>query len=222
MAIKTKTKIVKKSEPSLTQLPRFNLKTELKKNKKVFAVGIVIILIILFAFLFRSFFVAAIVNGEPITRLSVVKALEKQGGKTTLDNLITKKLILQEAKKRNVTVTKNDINAEIKKIEENVKSQGSTLDEALKTQGMTRAQLNDEIKIQLSIQKMVDKDIKVTDKEVNEFITANKDQFTEGTTVEQMKKQATAQLKQQKQQEKTQAFLADLQKKAKILHIVAY
>ncbi len=222
MAIKTKTKIVKKSELPIAQPPRFNLKIELKKNKKVFAVGIVFILIILFAFLFRSFFVAAIVNGEPITRLSVVKALEKQGGKTTLDNLITKKIILQEAKKRNVTVTKNDINAEIKKIEENVKSQGSTLDEALKTQGMTRTQLNDEIKIQLSIQKMVDKDIKVTDKEVDEFITTNKAQFPEATTEEQMKKQATAQLKQQKQQEKTQAFLADLQKKAKILHIVAY
>ena len=222
MAIKTKKKIVKKSELFPTQPNRFNLKIELKKNKKAFVVGIVLILIIFFTFLFRSFFVAAIVNGEPIARLSVVKALEKQGGKATLDNLITKKLILQEAKKRNVTVTKNDINAEIKKIEENVKSQGSTLDEALKTQGMTRTQLNDEIRIQLSIQKMVNGDIKVIDKEVDEFITANKAQFPENTTEEQMKKQATAQLKQQKQQEETQKLIQELQKKAKILHIVEY
>ena len=213
---------IKKPKPPLPQSNRFNLKTQLKKNKKAFVVGIVLILIILFAFLFRSFFVAAIVNGEPIARLSVVKALEKQGGKATLDNLITKKLILQEAKKRNVTVTKNDINAEIKKIEENVKSQGSTLDEALKTQGMTRTQLNDEIKIQIFLQKMVYDNVKVTDKEINEFVEKNKAQFPENTTEAQMKTEATAQLKQQKQQEETQKFIQELQKKAKILHIVEY
>ena len=222
MAIKAKTKIVKKSESPITQPNRFNLKTQLKKNKKTLVVGVVLILVILFAFLFRSFFVAAIVNGEPITRLSVVKALEKQGGKATLDNLITKKLILQEAKKRNATVTKNDIDAEIKKIEENLKKQSSTLDQALATQGMTRTQLNDEIKIQLSIQKMVEKDIKVTDKEVDEFVEKNKAQFPEATTEAQMKTEATAQLKQQKQQEETQKFIQELQKKAKILHIVEY
>ena len=173
-------------------------------------------------YVFKGVFVAALVNGEPITRLSVIKSLEKQSGKATLDNLITKKLILQEARKRNVVVNQSEIDSELKKIEENLKAQGTTLDQALGLQGMTKIQLNNEIRIQLSIQRMVSGNLKVSDKEVADFLTTNKEQFSEGTTEAQMKNQAKEQIKQQKLQEKTQAFLADLQKKAKILKFVGY
>ena len=48
----------------------------------------------------RGLFVVALVNGEPISRIEVIKALEKQGGKATLDSLVTKKLIAQEARSK--------------------------------------------------------------------------------------------------------------------------
>lgn len=231
MPTKTKTarKITKKPKlspaeklPTLPQLNNFNRETLLKNKKTVPFLVIIIILIITLLYIFKGVFVAALVNGEPITRLSVVKELEKQSGKAILENLITKKLILQEARKRNVVVTEAEINSELKKIEENLKAQRTTLDQALKLQGMTKTQLNDEIKIQLSIQKMVEGDIKITDKEINEFITENKESFPEGSTEAQMKTQAKEQLKSQKLQEKTQAFIADLQKKAKVINFVSY
>ena len=231
----TKTKIVKTAArkpkassveklqtfPQLSNL-KFNKQALLKNRKAVTLLGIIIILIIALLYIFKGVFVAALVNGEPITRLSVIKSLEKQSGKSTLDNIITKKLILQEAKKRNVVVTKAEIDSELKKIEENLKAQGTTLDQALELQGMTKTQLNEEIRIQLSIQRMVESNIKLSDKEINEFITENKENFPEGLTEVQMKDQAKEQLKQQKSQEKTQAFLADLKKKAKVLNFVNY
>ncbi len=193
------------------------------ENRKIIAIFVLVILISgVLLYFFKGLFIASLVNGEPITRLSVIQTLESQNGKATLDNLITKKLILQEEKKRNVQVSKNDIDSEIKKIEESLKTQGTTLDQALESQGMTRNQLNEEIKIQLSIQKMVEKDVKVTDKEINDFVTANKDQFPEASTEAQMKQEASDQLKQQKVQEKTQALISDLQKKAKIRNFVNY
>ena len=231
----TKTKTLRKitSKPRLsnketvtsasTALNRLSgLKIAKNKPAVIALVGILVVLVIFLLYLFKGLFVVAVVNGEPITRLSVVRELEKQSGKSTLDNIITKKLILQEAKKRNVVVTKAEIDSELKKIEENLKSQGTSLDQALQLQGMTKTQLNDEIRIQLSIQRMVESNIKLSDKEINEFITENKDNFPEGLTEAQMKDQAKESLKQQKLQEKTQAFLEDLKKKAKVLNFVNY
>jgi len=198
-------------------------KITLSKNKKILAVlGITIVFVLALLFLIKGLFVTALVNGEPVSRLAVIKELEKQSGKATLDNLITKKLIIQEAKKRNVEVTSAEIDEEINKIEESLKAQSTTLDQALELQGMTRDQLVNEMKIQLSIQKMVGKDVKVSDKEIDDFVSQNKDQFPEGTTEAQMKQEAKLSLEQQLLQEKTQAFLKELQTKAKIQYFVEY
>ncbi|OGH47521.1 MAG: hypothetical protein A3A51_02955 [Candidatus Levybacteria bacterium RIFCSPLOWO2_01_FULL_39_10] len=214
-----KTSSVSEIKPQRKKLKNINL----SKNKKIIAVlGIGLTIIIALIFLIKGFFVAAIVNGEPVGRITIIKELEKQSGKATLENLITKKLILQEAKKRGISVTEAEIDSEIKKIEESLKSQNTTLDQALELQGMTRGQLVDEIKIQLSIQKIIGKDIKVSDKEIDDFISQNKDQFPEGTTEAQMKKEAKLSLEQQLIQEKTQAFIEELKKNAKIQYFVEY
>lgn len=222
---KTKTARKNKRETqTIPQLNRLNFNKEaLLRNKKLVALAILIILfIILLLYFFKGLFIAAMVNGEPISRISVIKELEKQTGRATLESLITKKLILQEARKRNVVVAQAEIDSELKKIETNLKGQGTTLDQALQLQGMTRDQLISEIRLQLVIQKLVSSDVKITNKEIADFLTTNKEQFPEGTTEEEMKSQAKEQIKSQKLQEKTQTFLADLQKKAKIRNFVGY
>lgn len=222
-----KTKTARKNEKEMQTIPQFsrlnlNKETLLKNRKTVPLLGVIIILVIALLYVFRGVFVAALVNGEPISRLSVVRQLEKQNGKAILDNLITKKLILQEAKKREVVVSQTEISSELKKIETNLKSQGTSLDQALSLQGMTRSGLNDEIRIQLALQRLVSKDVKISDKEIEKFITENKENFPAGTTDAQMKSQAKEQLKSQKLQNKTQTFIASLQKKAKVLNFVKY
>ena len=232
MAVKTKTlrKTTKKlASVSVFKTPTLPIYTHhfdssviLKHKKIVGGIGVVVILIVLLTVLFKSVFIAAIVNGEPIARLSVISALEKQAGKTTLSSLITKTLILQEAKKRNVSVTQSDIDSEIKKITTNLQIQGSTLDQALASQGMTKSDLNDELKVQVALNKMVGTDITITEKEINDFVTANKSQMTPGITEAQFREQAIQQLRQQKFQAKTQDFIKNLQDKAKIIHFVSY
>ena len=232
MAIKTKTpsKTDKKitpvtalKTPSLsTNTYHFDSSAILKHKKLAGGIAIAVIALVLLAVLFKSIFIAAIVNGEPISRLSVVTALEKQGGKTVLDNLITKKLILQEAKKRNISVTQGDIDSETKKISVGLQAQGSTIDQALAAQGMTRADLNDQLEVQVAINKMVGADVAVSEKEVDDFVAANKAQMAQGMTEAQFRTQATQQLKQQKLQIKIQDFIKNLQDKANIIHFVSY
>jgi parvulin-like peptidyl-prolyl isomerase len=233
MAVKAKTKTVKttkklspvlapKAQPLSIKTNSLNLSLILKHKKISGGIVIAVVVIVLLVVLFKSVFIAAIVNGEPISRLSVVSALEKQGGKAMLDSLITKKLILQEAKKRNITVAQNDIDAEIKKITANLQTQGSTLDQALASQGMTKADLNDEVEVQVAVNKMVGSDVAVTSQEIDAFVAANKSQMAAGTTDAQFREEAIAQLKQQKLQTKTTDFVNSLQSKAKVLRFVSY
>jgi len=193
---------------------------EIKFSKKLLTVVFVLLLFLGLVYFSRRFLIAANVNGKSISRLSVLKKLEKQGGKKILETMITQVLIQQEAEKRKIIVSQKDTDTEMKKIEANVSSQGSTLDQALQTQGMTKNDLTEEIKIQLMLQKMAGNDIKISDKEIDDFINANKNQ--QGFDKEIPKEQVATQLKQQKLQQKMQSFITDLKAKAKITYFVNY
>jgi len=195
---------------------------EIKFSKKLLIIVLVLVLILGLVYFSRRYLIAVTVNDKSISRLAVLKKLEKQGGKKTLETMITGVLIRQEAEKRKIIVSQKDVDAEMKKIEANVSSQGSTLDQALQTQGMTKNDLTEEINVQLMLQKMAGGDIKISNKEVDEFISASKSQQGFGQEKEISREQAAAQLKQQKSQQKIQTFLADLKAKAKINYFVKY
>ncbi len=139
--------------------------------------------------------------------------LEKEGGKNVLDSLITKALILQEAKKQKITATQADIDNEIKDLEANLKKQGQDLDTALSSQGLTRKDLGDQMKTQVLIKKLLSTQIAVTDQEIADYIKQNKTAT---------KDDAKAALTQQKLSEKFQSWMADLKSKAKIDYYVKY
>ncbi|KKQ23351.1 MAG: Foldase protein PrsA [Candidatus Roizmanbacteria bacterium GW2011_GWC2_37_13] len=173
---------------------------------------------------FRLFF-AASVNGRLISRFSVIKSLEKQGGKTTLDTIILKTLINQEAKKRKVDVTEKELDAELVKIESNVTSQGTTLEALLLQQGMTKKDLANEIKLQLLVTKMVSDKVSVTEKEIDEYLASQNEQSSsdlDQSTPEITRDQAKEAIKQQKTQEEIQNLVADLKAKAKINYFIKY
>lgn len=192
----------------------------LKRRQIIFA--LIVLLFSAFLYFFKGLFIVATVNGQPISRLAVVSELEKQGGKQTLDSMITQMLILQEAKNKNVTVSQKEIDEEVKKIEESLSKQGQNLDSALALQGMSRKALELQIKIQKVVDKLLGKDISVTDKEVDEYIEKNKELLPQDQKPEELKAQINQQLKQQKLQQKFQSFITDLKSKAKINYFIQY
>lgn len=187
---------------------------------KLYIIGTLIILAILL-FVFKGIFVAALVNGSPISRLSVVQLLEKQAGQKALDSLVTKTLILQEAQKQHINITQQDINSEITKIEDNLKSQGQNLNDALKSQGLTRADLEDQIKLQKIVTKLAG-NITVSDKEIDDYIAKNKDSLNQATDQAKLRDDVKAQLIAQKTQSKIQSIVQNLQQKAKIIYFVKF
>src|SRR3989344_199431 len=62
---------------------------------------------------YKGLIVAATVNGAPISRLSIIRQLEKTSAKQVLDEMINKKLIESEAAKKGITVSNDEIKAEL-------------------------------------------------------------------------------------------------------------
>ena len=115
-----------------------------------------------------------------------------------------------------------EIDAEIKKVESQVSKQGRKLDDVLALQGMSRTELRKLIKLDKLVGKIVGKDVKVTDKEVADYIQQNKEMLPQDQTEEQLRKTATENLKQTKLNEKVRAWLESIQAKAKVLYFVQY
>jgi foldase protein PrsA len=173
-------------------------------------------------YFFRGLFVAAVVNGQPISRLEVVRQTEQQNGKQTLDTLVRNALIEQKAKEQNVSVTDKEIEDEIKKLQDNLSKQGQNLDQVLTAQGLSKDDLNKLIRLDKLVAKMVGKDVKVSDEEVAQYIEQNSEALPQGVGEAELRTQVTEQLKQQKTNEKVRTWLADLQKEAKINYFVTY
>lgn len=227
-ATKTTRKTVKSSaaDSSVKSSP-VNLRANVEQVKMyakkpwVLPVAALIILGILL-YTLKGLFVVATINGQPITRVALDRELEDQYGKATLNSLVTKTLILQEAQKEHVTISDDEVNTEMNKIKDNVTKQGQNFNDLLKAQNLTEDKLKDQIKIEKLIQKMVGKNNTVTDQEVDDYITKNKDSFPADSKPEDLRPSVRQQLEQQQLSDKFQTWIADLQKKATINYIVNF
>jgi len=193
------------------------IKSELKKRGFVFLTIIFLAVILNYA---KGWFVAAIVNNRPIFRFTLIKELEKQAGKGILDSLVTKSLILQEAKKQNIKINDNEINQEIKQLEENLSEQGQDLDQALEAQGVSKEELKEQIKIQKIVEKIVGENLDVTDEEVNDYIEENKDLLAEDADPEETKENVKQQLIQQKMNSEIPLWIESLHDNASIRYFL--
>ena len=189
---------------------------------KVAQKAFLIIAIFTVLYLIKGWFVAAVVNGDPISRKAVIKELEREQGKGALDWLITKKLILQEARKRNIVVTQKEVDEEIAKMEKALAPQGQSFDQALALQGLSRESLKDRIKLSKIIEKIFSKDIVVTEKEVEDFIEKNRESIPAETDIEKVKPAIREQLRSQKVDQKGNEWIKKLTKDAKVLRFVDY
>jgi foldase protein PrsA len=194
-----------------------------KNRRRLLIVSGVTTALILIGTVYFKFFVAAVVNGRIIARSSVVKPLEAQGGAQVLDDLITKELIFQEAKKRKIIVTQEEINQEIENVKSLVESQGATLDEALRLQGQTKESFVELLRVQKIVEKLFEKELKVTKTEITSYFEENKASFGEDAELtSDLQEQVRKRLRQEKLTNNFQEWVAELRQKANIKRFVGY
>ncbi|HLO02688.1 MAG TPA: peptidylprolyl isomerase [Symbiobacteriaceae bacterium] len=118
----------------------------------------------------------ATVNGEKITEKQVADQLIKQHGSDTISRMIDQKLVEQEAKKKNITVTQADVDAEIKKIKGQFQSE-EAFQSALQQAGYTMADLESDQKFRLHLTKLLEPTLDTSDATLKKYFDENQAQF---------------------------------------------
>ncbi len=218
---KSKTQELKVSNPSV--LPGGKLNNFLNnfpdkvihfKTSKTFYLIILVLGLALLFFFKRSWFIAAAINGMPVTNLELQSKLNQQFRAQTLNQMINEKIIMSEASKNGVIPTEAEIDKKIADLETSVGGK-EALDSLLSQQGQNRTSLRDQIRVQLAITKLYEKEATVSADEVTKFIEQNKDQMR-ATDSAQQQKEAYDTIKNQKLSQIFSQKFQDLKNKAKI------
>lgn len=109
--------------------------------------------------------VAASVNGVDITKEQLLQELLEQDQGGTLDRLIEEELVRQDAESQGVEVTDEDVNDEYNFIKGTFSSDVE-FDYLMQYSGLTEASFKEQIKDQLLITKTLEKEIEITDDEI--------------------------------------------------------
>ena len=208
------------SGPELSRVQKLQ-KLIRKVNPKTAIVVTVVVLLLVSVYVYKGLFIVATVNGSPISRFSVISKLEKASGKQVLDVLVTEKLIKSELNKQKVTVTNDEISVDLKKIEGQVVAQGGTLAQALMLQGITQKNLEDQISLNLRVEKFLADKIKVEDSEVSQYIKDNKVIIPKGQEA-QYNDQIRNELKSNKLYQASQEWVSSIRSGASINFFVNY
>jgi parvulin-like peptidyl-prolyl isomerase len=176
------------------------------------ALGVVVLL-----FAANKYLVVAWVDKMPVTVFEYYNTLSKRYGKDVSEELIVQKLLESEAKAKGIVISDEDLNAEIKKIED---QQGGAdkLQQILTAQNISQDEFQRLVKLQLMRSKLFADGAMVSDSEVDQYIEENKDAFAptsdaNGVTTDPKTDQKLRDsIKEQLQQQKTNAsFSAWLQ-----------
>lgn len=185
------------------------------KFSKKFYIVLLITAVMLLAVYKKSWFVAATVDSMPITNLELQMKLNDQYRAQTLDQLITGKVILNEAAKNNVIPNPQEVDSKLAELEASVGGK-DTLDTILTQQGQTRSGIKERITIQLALTKLYDKEATVSTEEIAKFIKDNS-AVLQSTDSAKQQQEAYDLLKQQKNSEIFNQKFQELRQKAKIV-----
>jgi len=118
----------------------------------------------------------ATVGSEKITKDELYNYLVKQGGEQVVDALISEKIIKLEAQKNNIKVDTSEIDEEVATYEEMYGGK-ELLEAALASSSFDMDYLRGNIEKNLTIKKLLEPTIEITEAEILDYFTKNKTSF---------------------------------------------
>ncbi len=203
-----------KITPPVIQKPENESIVRLPLKTKYYVLLLLAFILVLFAWKNKPLFIAAIVNGKPISTFRVNQRLQQVDAGQTVDSLITEILFRDEIKKRNIVISEQELNSRIDQIRKTV-PQNSSLEKELELRNTNLEEVKGQLRLQLGAEKLAGKDISLTDTDIDSFIKQNEKLMTATTTAEK-RNQADQYLRSQKITENLTKLITDLRSKAKI------
>ena len=184
-------------------------------TRKIAVIVLIVILVVALAVYKKHWFVAAIVDGSPVTSVELLNRMNQQYREQTLSQLVNQKLILSEVGKNGIVISDTQLNDKISQLEKDFGGpQG--LDQLLSAQRQTRADLKRELSLQLAIEKLYGNEATVGANEIDKFILENRNQMR-ATEAAAQREEASEALVQQKLSAIFAQKFRELKEKAKIV-----
>jgi hypothetical protein len=189
-----------------------------KPSKKTNILFLIVILgLLCLGYVYYRFGIVATVNGVPISRISYLRNLEKQDKKLTIKQMANEALVLQEAAKNNVVIDQSIIDTEIASVEAQIKDQGMTLESALEAEGMSKADLEKQIRLQKVVEKLANPNLDISQEKIDEYLKTNKSALPTTYTKDQLQELAKNQLINEAKNTAIDTWFAELQKNSTII-----
>lgn len=175
-------------------------------------------LIVLFAVLTvvnKGWLVAATVDGQPVFRWQLSNTLISRYGQQTLEGMIGETLIAKEARKSGVIVTDGEMKDKQKEILSSLGTNVS-LEDFLKFQGLSEKDFQQQLKIQLTVERLLTKDLSITEKDIDNYIATNRATLI-ATEPAMLRQEARKAIIGSVVGEKLQTWFVKLREKAKVM-----
>jgi foldase protein PrsA len=156
----------------------------IKQNKKlVFVIGVLILAIGVFLSLALPKDKAiAKINGDSISKDELYDVMVEQYGAATVEQLIADKIVASEAKKQKITISDEELNKEVDKLKESYGGE-EVFDQVLASNNTTVDVLKEDLKNYLTMRKLIEPQIEITDEELKTYFDENKDSLGEAEQV---------------------------------------
>lgn len=220
MAKATK-KSVKKVAPKMAmdmplEMPMSATPTTMPKmSNKMITLALVVVVIGLLTYKLGPWLVPSVVDNTPVTRFELWSRLEKSYGAQALDDMVNEKILDQAIAKANIQVDQAKLDDQLKALETQFESTGG-LDEALKQRGLTRTDLEKQIRTQLAVEILLADKINPTDEEIQAQFEEGKTTMYKDKKFEDVKASIAEELKQTKLRDAFLAWFAEIKKEVKV------
>jgi parvulin-like peptidyl-prolyl isomerase len=203
------------SEPSMAMESASPTMPSRKLSNKTLTLALVALAVGLLTYKVGPWAVPALVNNVPVTRMEIASRLEKAYGAQALDDLVNEKILDQAIAKSGVKVDEAKVTEQIKSLETQFESTGG-LDEALKQRGLTRKDLEKQIRTQLAVEVLLADKINPTDDEVKAQFTAGAATLYKDKKIEDVSASIKEELKATKLRDSFLTWFEEIKKEAKV------
>ena len=153
-------------------------------------------------------------GSSTITRYDLYAEMKSLYGKQVANELVAQELIIQEAKLQKITVTDEEVAEQVNLMKEQLGSE-EAFRGYLESIGMDEQDLNKQLKLLITRDKLLDKSFPVTDEQIQDYYSQNRESMG-GADLEQVRDQIKMILRDLNRQANYEQLWAELREKHKV------
>lgn len=177
-------------------------------------IGLIFVFFVLLA-ANRGWVIVALVDGKPIYSWSLNTLLRSRYGQQTLEGMIGETLIEKEAKKSDVVITDKDLQDKQNEILSSL-GESVNLSDFLKFQGISESEFNQQLRVQLVVERLLTKDLVIAEQDIDRYIATNRALLV-STDAAKLRDEARRAIISSTVSEKIQEWFVGLRSKANVI-----